>query len=360
MTRLREDSAETTTEQQKSLFLDFAHRLLGKINDWTREEPVTTHISSRVEFTNEGWQVHTDHWKDYHYLISSRREVVQDWPEAEKCTRSHLVGGVLKIGEMSDSAGKPIIAPTFDQVYPYLFLEMIRPVVDTLKSDGGHDVTDEQLLEEYCGWRSFHLRSSDAYMLIAPLQRGFTSEIDSIKVTEDIEFCALTLSLKSHLVSDPAPSLGPRPMDISMLNYCLIAKFDQSRDHPGMASGSPDLRKDITHFMSALRLLKTGTIDYAALFTLSEDNPRGGIGISSENWESWGSEYCLEEDDVTGLLTLFRNLRLGSRERWIQPLEIGLRKFEDSYGRRKAEDRLIDLTIALESTLLAGTDDELK
>src|SRR6266436_5573922 len=40
-------------------------------------------------------------------------------------------------------------------------------------------------------------------------------------------------------------------------------------------------------------------------------------------------------------------------------LSVGLRRFNQSYERRIPEDQIIDLTIALESTLLADRDEEL-
>jgi len=67
----------------------------------------------------------------------------------------------------------------------------------------------------------------------------------------------------------------------------------------------------------------------------------------------------LEEADVPALLTIKSTLARG-RNSFVRPLAVALRRFNQAYARETAEDRLIDLTVCLESCLLSGVEDELK
>ena len=76
--------------------------------------------------------------------------------------------------------------------------------------------------------------------------------------------------------------------------------------------------------------------------------------------------YEFHESDITPLQELVKalqQLRL-AQSRGVSALygdlSVGLRRFNQSYERRIPEDQIIDLTIALESTLLGDLEDELK
>ena len=63
---------------------------------------------------------------------------------------------------------------------------------------------------------------------------------------------------------------------------------------------------------------------------------------------------------IEALLKLVPRQTQKAQQKPYGDMTVALRRFNQSYDRDTFEDKIIDLTIALESTLLAGLEDELK
>ena len=84
----------------------------------------------------------------------------------------------------------------------------------------------------------------------------------------------------------------------------------------------------------------------------------GGTGLNDFQIDYFGTEYSLDESESAPLIALYDLLKKG-RTRYVEPLRVAIGRFNQSYNRRKAEDKLVDFVIALESSLLSGLSDEL-
>lgn len=69
--------------------------------------------------------------------------------------------------------------------------------------------------------------------------------------------------------------------------------------------------------------------------------------------------YRLTESELPTVLSLFGTLKQGFIAGRLKSLDTAFRRFNLSYSREMDEDRLIDLTIALESSVLFNQADEL-
>jgi hypothetical protein len=118
--------------------------------------------------------------------------------------------------------------------------------------------------------------------------------------------------------------------------------------------------------ISALRLASPGDIGSPGVVSVrTAVSPLGALTAAS-----WSSDlrpptyprrpYVLSENQRS-LLTTISDRILGLRETGrIDEIDLPLRRFNSSYTRDTGEDRIIDLAIALESSLLVGIREELK
>jgi hypothetical protein len=126
------------------------------------------------------------------------------------------------------------------------------------------------------------------------------------------------------------------------------------------------LLTDLRNVITALRLTKPGDVAVTGYADQSDDVPPLGSYPSLRTldmlWSDFqvrrqGSIYTLEADDIGNVLSFSEVLKLLDARSARAGLDVALRRFNQSYSREYNEDRLIDLTIALESTLLADVSD---
>jgi Apea-like HEPN len=117
----------------------------------------------------------------------------------------------------------------------------------------------------------------------------------------------------------------------------------------------------IGHFaaiMTALRLTKEGHVGASNIVTTGEYNSQfQSFDYGSPRFS--GKDYRLERHDLPLCRRMFSDL-VKEGDGKLKKLAVGLRRFNLSYTRDRAEDRIIDLTICLESCVLAGLKDELR
>jgi hypothetical protein len=86
----------------------------------------------------------------------------------------------------------------------------------------------------------------------------------------------------------------------------------------------------------------------------------GGAELTPFHARRFGSVYSLCSEDIQGLTIIFNSLKSLGAQGALRSVEVGIRRFNQAYGRKNPEDRIIDLTVALENLLLTGISDELQ
>jgi len=147
--------------------------------------------------------------------------------------------------------------------------------------------------------------------------------------------------------------------DLSSARWCVSGRFRVSR---GGTIDSSVVESDAENVLYAMRLWKKGRVGMNA-FRVSVLPPAipGHISIRPipelSVREVVSGNYTLLESEVPMVLAIHANLQQLGEDRG--DLNLALRYFGLSYSRRRDEDRLLDLSIALESSVLHKIRDEL-
>lgn len=125
---------------------------------------------------------------------------------------------------------------------------------------------------------------------------------------------------------------------------------------PAQSPETDEMRADVGRVLTALRLYKSGDVGAWSEFTRASDSNTFAGGYFDEyRVRRGGTAYNFLDSDVTSTIQLINMLQSGAE----QQLAIALRRFNQAYSRELHEDRIIDLSIALEGSLLANVEDEL-
>jgi hypothetical protein len=152
-------------------------------------------------------------------------------------------------------------------------------------------------------------------------------------------------------------------------DYKLIGTYQYEGDMPREKFG--EYYDAIHRCITALRLYKPGSIGSLFIVETENESPHDesklcttsfsdDIGNEPENWGHGEGPYKLNIGEVDGFLTIYKQISNPAARDRLKKLEIGLRRFNNSYNRFSIEDKIIDLTIALESTVLFNIKDELR
>ncbi len=125
--------------------------------------------------------------------------------------------------------------------------------------------------------------------------------------------------------------------------YCEVAALQAPFEH--------DVIKQIEIAVTALRLLQSGNLQPLSIFQIPLNT--GLLRAYRSLLRNQGSPYELRERDTDKLKPLIAACAEGLKA---QGLSVALRRFNQAYERRSPEDKIIDLIIALDSTLLHGVD----
>lgn len=178
------------------------------------------------------------------------------------------------------------------------------------------------------------------------------------------ELCVLTPRMLTTFWNEDAASFslsGQHHAQFRVLSgrYLLTVRVNVARDAPSdMFTRSLD-RSEIA--VSALRLALVGSVGAAATRERFVPKPSFISGSivqdpppSLTTWTSAG-DAVFDQSAARKAGALYRRLLLGVPTGF----DMALRRFSQSFERRTAEDAIVDLTIALEATLLHGQNTEL-
>jgi hypothetical protein len=125
---------------------------------------------------------------------------------------------------------------------------------------------------------------------------------------------------------------------------------------PGQSPETDEMRESIGYVVGALRLHKRGDVGTWAEFSRApiEASYAGGY-LEEYRVRRGGTTYAFLAADVPAVVALAEGLR----DARVKSLAIALRRFNLVYARDLHEDRIIDLSVSLEASLLAGIEEEL-
>lgn len=308
---------------------------------------------------------------NYSELVYRYRSVLSKMPEAKKAGQILFEEGFIKIPSIIDDKGNTIQNPTFEQVESdksNIFIKVSDIVVNYLVRYKTFVFIEKKFNELYSLFESCWLQRSVKMEAIVPLI-GFYSDIDTIELSDDITIERFTPDEKNAFEeSYSLISTFPNKRDYERSTYKIRLKYMTSDEPYNLRGRLSNFVYDKIEFcITALRLLHRGrlgafnmvikTIDYNPLYPeyiiypLEFRLPERDIVLNLSD------EYHLVDEDVSNLKQLFNKFNNSKR---LKILTGALRRFNQVYSRSFYEDKVVDLTIVLENTLLFNIKKELK
>jgi hypothetical protein len=349
----------TILDEAAVSFLSFARSLVLKLSEWESESGPPLYDDLEVKFVEGGRR--SDIVKKLDYERFFRRRWDQSSPEvkdlARDCVRLHLDRSLVKPPRLTDAQGVTLAAPSFEEMLPSLAWAFARPVLLTINKLQTLKVPDTELIDTYQrfveGW---HM--ADVPQLATIPLLNFVAET-SFKITPYFDLVPFTPDDKNLLFSRTAAFGGHREPDF-YARFKLSGQFSYDSSRP-VHFGT--LAHETWLVVTAMRLLKSGDVGAQMMYyrsSLEHEEFTGGSGMHLHAREFTQDNYNLTGEEGPPLLSLIALLRDNQAAGGLRLLDVGLRRFNQSYSRQSGEDRIIDLTIAFESSLLADINEELK
>lgn len=167
---------------------------------------------------------------------------------------------------------------------------------------------------------------------------------------------------------------GPGSIHVEMIRLLDLVRatlklsyggvYERATKHGAISVGplESELRKEASHVVTALRLLKSGQVG-APIYAHLEKRGMSGIGnqtLFRTDDHLLPDKFELRGCEIAQVQGIFDSLQTASANGMLAPLDIAIRRFNLSYARPTPDDRLIDFAIAYESSVLHGLKDELR
>lgn len=358
-------------EKIEKAITTFGAAALGSIKNNYTYESFPKQIVEKIIFDEEGRYGHTyDIKMDYRRFFVNFEKILSDMEEARELGRLLLENKIIRPRSFMGYEGPYIENPTFDESWEFIEGLLWGVVVDYIEQYHTFDFEAEKFKKIFLQNETNWSESVITRTLIIPIV-GLDSEITQINLPNGFVLERLTAEEKTSLWETCVPYWGAKDFDIvdyakSKFKFYKTYKMDIN----DFSDYTQEMRATIGICITALRLLYSQKVAAVGLF--ESHTPRriviGSRGFSLydlrlpkyDSWGLWEKENCcyLTAIDVERFIELFSLLLNEKTKKQLDALSLGLRRFNQAYTRQQVEDKIIDLTIALESTLLYGLDDK--
>ena len=294
---------------------------------------------------------------DYHELLAI--------PAAQEGVRALWEEGQLPVPQAWDNEGNPITKRPFEKMLSQLGqlpLDTVKRYVSERGTFDG-DLQVEQLESAFLATQETRKETIVDVLASAPL-KYFEMPADRIEFPDGVAIERMTGADKANLWNDGYLDYYFTKAELANTWFRLTARYQSPRSkvHSGR-----DVTPRFDRVISALRLVQPGHTEAPTL--VIEQVPRKpptGMSGGNKSRDTTSlaffevKKYRFELTNVSELLrvdSLLAGVQAGGSH---VSFELALRRFNQSFHRGEREDSVIDLAIALESTLLAGLKDELK
>ncbi|MDJ0677183.1 MAG: HEPN domain-containing protein [Calothrix sp. MO_167.B42] len=252
-------------------------------------------------------------------------------------------------------------------LFKYLFYVIHEYINSNLPLN---QINYEKLQEFHERYVYHHSKTENNLLVVAPIV-GIRADSYPLTINDELTIEKLDIETKNRLLN-----VFTVPFEISYLEKaecCLKVKKNLKR---GQALNNAKQDLMVRAFLTAARLYKEGdaAIFRAYTFPVEPEYFLGKpTGITSgkifndyylprDLWDNVqiNNDYVLSSEDVDNLSKLYQQCKnVISGEGIFQALQIPLNRFHMTYTRESDDDKVIDLAIVIESTLLNGIKDEL-
>lgn len=369
-------STISMVDHSEAAFNQFFQVALQKVGGWLQSEGISKIARQHQVFYRPN-RIETETYEELNYssLLQQHKDELMQLSEADQCLQALWAAGYLEKLVPKYSSIKYADLP--DEQIRILKGELYAALLETCQRSAAWPPSKNEIQAIYQQYIHGWMTDSTVQTVLAPLL-NFTSEIEEdIVLGHQYHIAPLTDAEKTyywsivtfydgrqnisrHILNDTNFKIaGQRTQPHNRLlqkdnekKEKVIQAFMQSHEH---------MLTEMRDILTALRLHKGGDVGVAPYLEMSDELHRnfpamGLPGRAGYDFQSrpHGTQYLLTAPDLLPIQELFAQLKRLEGDPHQQGLETGLRRFNQSYGRETFEDWLIDLTVALESTLLAG------
>lgn len=342
-------------------FREFSNAVLEATKAWAAEMEVPTSFETEICFSDAGYTERIIPVVRYMVPIKYHYEEILQMPVFRRCLLAHVEGRVLQpLGEEQSRAEHGSEKWFHDNWQ--LLVHMMNPIFKALGEANSLDPPEDLLRTKYHEFR--HAWTCPHYDHgFHVLLTNFETQLTSVTLGR---FVLQTLSSdeKTRLWNGrEGGGAIPNRFDFHQTKYQLTTHYEVPR---GQRPDPAFILSKAEDLVTAMRLHKQGDAGvFGMYFTKC---PAGTSDISQYSCGQRSlfeplvrtgvteTPYELAREDVDEVCTLANGIAKAD-----DGLQIAIGRFNQAYERRRSlEDKLIDLTIALESTLLSDVQDELK
>ena len=318
-----------------------------------REVPMT--IQEQYDFGDDG-KVNKSYTLIPSYLMFLKKyctaNIMAEFKDSRLLIQSLLDANILML---------PFPELPFEQSFFWLLNSVLMVVEEYLQSEETLDFHSDKFSTIFVAWVK-DLLTPNWNEVTVPLI-GFKSSINQIDLIDGFKICAFSNHDKSKFFNS-LQSITSFYSD-SDFSLCTHYLSGSSKEDCNSHQLLTDYAEDI---ITALRLMQEGQIGARAAFFVQHPKRKNRQQHEASSMDifnvakpiSLDKRYEFSGENIDLLRNIAKYIQKSRQSNDNKNLVIALRRFNFSYTRRLPEDRLIDWTISLESTLLANKRDELK
>jgi hypothetical protein len=333
-------------------FLTFAEAALKPLRTWLKRDGVPELDDVNVRLTPHGWEYIIQNVPDYWSLLndSSNEEALLNLPETGACALAHWAkSNDRPFAEPDDES----TASEWEEAGPTWILECVNILMRALV----HLRTLEPSLNDLSSAYIAVIAETGPFEQPAPRRLRvplWNLRVESTPVEISSRLCIVpfTLDDKNHVFKMEHIATGL--VNYESFRYSHL-QIQQNEIQNGVEHSAESLIEEVGHYITALRLTNTGHIGADVAFFINQRAIGNIYQLADFRVPQSIKPYQLKAVDLERVRSVNSELANGLSE-----LTLALHRFNLSFTRTSPEDALIDLVVALESTLLAGVDQELK
>jgi hypothetical protein len=267
---------------------------------------------------------------------------------------------------LTDYQGNHFSMPTYEQARQFFVpTELAGIVINYLERHNSAEYDRDRFLTEFERYRASWSLPTTPIIAVIPLIR-FSAEHVPIQVMAGLRIDALSGEVKTAAWPKSNWEQMRFPIaDFAAARYCITGLFEQAREDRTFPTDDR-VASLANSVVSSLRLLHPGHVAAPAGVAYTSDripDPSlearwGNFRVPECEPNPGGPEYALAAIEVAEFKIILGQLQSLADGKALRPLAVALRRFNLSYSRANRDDEVIDLVVALESSLLHKLDDK--
>jgi len=337
--------------------------LLARLRNMTSLGAVPSFPTERVTFLDgDRWDLEDGKSSSYSVFVQRNMPpgLLLQIPEARSAAQALIQAGVVPVPTSKGSDGDAAECYNHDELLLFLLNRLSAVIAEYLEVERTLEFQPEKFIS------AFERCKAD---WITPITTKFTVPLLGFESE-----CAHT-ALKSNLDLEPfsaeekteAFSTVGREYSFFSVSEFISTRYRLFATWSAHMNVSEQAARDARTTITAMRLLHAGKVGTHGTIVRATDRRGRQVGgwtgtindCGVEGWLTYTPPYRCTPDDLQAINHRICQLSSSQALEKGHEMSLALRRFNQSYARKLREDKLIDITIALESVLLTETRNEL-